>query len=524
MRWTHVACGLAASLSFTLACGDKAPIYPPLPDSATGADTTGATSSGGSGNTVTGGKTSTGTGGKTSNAGSSSTGGKTNHGGSSGSGNMTGDHCDSPWSGDDPPAPTVACDLDNLADGGVLTGDLMTKTLESGKVYTLKGVTRVLSGQTLTIPPCVVIKGQDRNAVLVLLSGDIGDPANLCAFDSGTPGPSAKLVAVGEPMAPIIFTSSKPVGQRAPGDWGGVLLLGNAHNNLATAHVRQQIEGLERTECEGWYNTNYDDDSSGSLAYVRVEYASRQTGVGLETNGLTFGAVGSGTTVHHVMVSNSGDDCFEFFGGSVNVDHLIALNCDDDMFDSDNGYSGHGQFLFGRQSPNTTEADSRGFEIDSSSQTPATTGAWSNFTVCGGGPEDTHTLGFLRAGLTFRTQAAGSLLNGVITGFTGGGISVQTASTTTLQYSTVFDNAQLFGNAHIGGLDWFSKQMGNSAEAPLGFCNCWADPPVAVAAEKIEGTPPTGFGDESADYQGAFADDSPDSNWMKGLWVDWSSQ
>jgi hypothetical protein len=437
---------------------------------------------------------------------------------------MTGDHCDLPWSGDDPPAPSVACDLENLADGGDLTGDLMTKTLESGKIYTLKGVTRVLPGQTLTIPPCVVIKGQDRNAVLVMLASAVGNPDTECSFSSGKPTQAAQLVAVGEPMAPIIFTSSKPKGQRAPGDWGGVLLLGNAHNNAANQHVRQQIEGLERTECHGWYTTDYDTESSGSLAYVRIEYASRQTGIGNETNGLTFGSIGSGTTIHYVEVSNSGDDCYEWFGGSVNVDHLIALNCDDDMFDSDNGFSGHGQFLFGRQFPTTTETDSRGFEIDTSNLLPLTTGAWSNFTVCGGGPDDTNLVSTSRQGLAFRTQAAGSLINGLVTGFSGGGISLQTAATTTLQYSTVFDNAQLYGAAHSGGLDWMQKQAGNSADTPLGFCNCWANPPVALPADKVQGTAPTGFGDESADYQGAFADSTPESNWMKGLWVDWSSE
>ena len=529
MRQIHVACGSLTLLLFTAACGDSAPLYPPLPDSATGGtgavDSTGAT--GATDSPSTGGK-SNGTGGKSSSAGgkSNASGGSMPTAGSAGTTAMTGDYCSQFAAGDEPPAPTVACDLDNLTDGGVLTGDLMDKTLESGKFYTLKGVTRVLPGKTLTIPPCVVIKGQDKNAVLVMLAGGVGDPGNLCAYTPGTkPGPGAKLMAVGEPMAPIIFTSSKPKGSRAPGDWGGVLLLGNAHYNKATDNTLGQVEGLERIECYGWPTDEFDaTDSTGSLAYVRIEYASRQTGEGNETNGLTLAALGSKTSVHHVMVSNSGDDCFEWFGGSVNVDHLISLNCDDDMFDSDNGYSGHAQFLFGRQFPTTTETDSRGFEIDSTITTTLTTGAWSNFTVCGGGAADVNPIDQMRAGIVMRTAAAGSLINGFVTGFSGGGISLQNGANTTVAYSSVFDNARTYGLNHVGGPDWLAKQKGNSAETPLGFCDCWANPPAALPADPLAGTNPKGFGDETASYQGAFADTSPSSNWMTGLWVDWSSE
>jgi len=236
------------------------------------------------------------------------------------------------------------------------------------------------------------------------------------------------------------------------------------------------------------------------------------------------------------MVSNSADDCFEWFGGAVNADHLIALNCDDDGFDGDNGFSGKLQFLFGRQGPNTTEVDSRGFEIDGapSEQTGNfTTEQVSNFTVCGGGPTDRDSS---RDGAILRKDASVSLMNGIITGFAGSGLYVQSTNTSAANKSTMTD-VDIFGNkagimtqidvstgvSEGAQRDWFLGQTGNSAADPDRFCNCWANPPAPVAAKAAVGGTPTGFDDESANYVGAFKDASAESNWMRGKWVDWSS-
>jgi hypothetical protein len=514
------------SITLTLSCTDGDPVYPDIPDFSntdsgaqnTGATSTGATSSsGGSGN---------------------SSGGRAN--GSSGSGNSTPGkggsgntpntdplyaHCDLPWSGEPLEPAKPACDLDALTDGGELKGDISAdRTLSRGHSYSLKGEVRIKPGKTLTIEPCVKVIGEDDSAVLVALSADnLGDEA--CSFNSGKPVQAGKLLAAGEPMAPIIFTSKNSPGNRTPGDWGGVMLLGNAFHNEATAIRRATTEGLVSTECYGWSTTEFNQESSGKLEYVRIEYASRQTGEGLETNGLTLAGVGSGTSIHHVMVANSNDDCFEFFGGTVSAHHLIALNCEDDMFDSDKGYSGHVQFAFGRQFLTTTETDSRGFEIDSGPGQAAgsTTGEWSNFTICGGGPDDTAAS---RNGLAFRAAAQSSLMNGLVTGFAGGGLFIFQDGETKVTSSNVFDN--LHGllatapGANEATAEWFTSQSDNSSENPGRFCDCWQPRPVAVAAETVEGQMPVGFDDPSANFRGAFKDASPESNWMQGLWVDWS--
>jgi len=521
---------------FAVACNDGAPAYPAIVIYGDGSGN--ATSNGANDGT---GLVGSGNDGSGNSGNSPSNGGTGNSPSTGGAGNSLYAHCSEPWSGEGPPVGKVQCDLDNLTDGGDLTGDLKAnRTLSSGKIYHLKGSVRVFPGATLTIEPCVKIMGESSDSILAVLSGALGDPAAQCYYESGTPGPGGKLVAVGEPMAPIIFTSSKPKGQRKAGDWGGLILMGNAENNQAlqdgssSAGTRVPIEGLERVECHGWHDDTYNDESSGELKYVRIEYASKQLVKDNETNGLTLGSLGRGTKLHYIMVSNSADDCFEWFGGAADADHLIALNCDDDMFDGDQGYSGHLQFLFGRQAPNTTEVDSRGFELDGAASlefSPRTAEQVSNFTICGGGTSDRSGT---RDGVVLRNLASSiGLKNGLVTGFSGAGLFAQAneaSSMASLTFTQMFRNTKGAAAATDvsngkNGVDqsWFFGQTGNSAAEPDRFCDCWANPPVPVAASTAKGTAPTGFADASANYLGALKDSSPESNWMRGAWADWSA-
>ena len=517
MRFRSPSLASFACLAFLSACGDNAPVYPPIVIVEVGANL-GGTGNTGTGNTGTGntGTGNTGTGNTTSTGGSGATGG-------GGSTDPLYAHC-AAFANAPPPPVKTKCDLNALTDGGQLKGDITAdKTLKGGQSYTLSGVVRVVPGVKLTIEPCTKIIGENSDAVLVMQSSELGNPKRSCTYTSGTvTKPAAQLIAVGEPMAPIIFTSAKPAGQRAPGDWGGVLLLGNAHNDTATEGVRIPIEGLAQTECHGYYNKDYDTESSGHLEYVRIEYASRQVDVNNETNGLTFGSVGSGTEIHYVEVSNSADDCMEWFGGSVNADHLISLNCDDDEFDNDQGYSGRLQFLFGRQFPTTTELGSRGLEISTGKGQLQilTTVSYSNYTLCGGGPTDKSTGD--RAAAWFDQSAAPSLMNGLMTGFNGPGLDGDNTGSPIFSHTRIFGEAKLsseadFLTAFLGGTD-------NSTEDPDRFCDCWANPPAPIAATTIPGGTPDGFADPTAAYIGAFADAKPGSNWMTGLWVDWSSK
>lgn len=212
------------------------------------------------------------------------------------------------------------------------------QTLKRG-TYTMKGWVYIAEGAVLTIEPGTVIKGDKQTK------------AALIAERGG------RLVAQGTQQAPIVFTSAQAKGTRKPGDWGGVILCGRARNN----QVEMQIEGGPRTKHGG----QADDDNSGVLSYVRIEFAGYPFQKDKEINGLTFGSVGSGTQIDHVQVSYSNDDSFEWFGGTVNCRNIIAFRGWDDDFDTDNGFSGHVQFALGvRDSRLADTSQSNGFESD----------------------------------------------------------------------------------------------------------------------------------------------------------------
>ncbi len=472
--------------------------------------------------------------GGTSSRPNSSTGGKSNSraGSSNGGGDGTpvnaagdapvGDACSVPWS-KGAVGPDDSCDLDNLPDGGVvLQGDIKKDlNLAGGKSYKLHGETHVMNGASLTIKPCTKIIGDSQEDVLVIL-------------------PGSKIEAVGEQDAPILFTSSQPKGSRAPGDWGGLIILGNARTNLATDIVKPAIEGLVQAQFYGSNTDAHNADSSGSLVYVRVEFVGKHLDPNNEVNGITFGGVGSGTTVSHVQVSNCTDDCFEWFGGAVSADHLIALNCDDDEFDTDNGFSGTVQFAFGRQFLTTSEADSSGFEMDTAKDfrspgpdglpgggpyvVPLTTTKWSNVTLCGQGPEE--ALSPPRVGAVLRKNAAASITNTILTGFANGGLSVRDASPVSLTHSLVFGNGQdgMTLVDKVGGLGSFEEATSaNGVDAPAGYCDCWSNPPAPFPPEKVDGGKPFGA-DGDANYIGAFKRADVASNWMIGKWVSWDEE
>lgn len=235
------------------------------------------------------------------------------------------------------------------------------QTIKKG-VYTLKGWVYIADGSELTIEPGTIIKGDKATkAALIVERG-------------------GKLIAQGAADAPIVFTSAQPAGQRRPGDWGGVIICGKAHNNQTS----MQIEGGPRTKHGG----DNDADNSGVLSYVRIEFAGYPFKTDQEINGLTLGSVGSGTKIDHVQVSYSNDDSFEWFGGTVNCKYLVAYKGWDDDFDTDNGFSGKVQFGLSVRDPRIADqSQSNGFESDNCADgaqvSPYTTATFSNITFVG---------------------------------------------------------------------------------------------------------------------------------------------
>jgi hypothetical protein len=235
----------------------------------------------------------------------------------------------------------------------------------SDNFYLLQGFVYVLDGATLTIDSGTVIKGDHTftGSALIIRQG-------------------AKIYANGTKNKPIVFTSDQPAGSRVRGDWGGVILCGKAPINPTGGTA--MIEGGPYAP----YGGTDAADNSGILRYVRIEWAGYPFQPNKEINGLTFGGVGSGTTVEHVQVSYSNDDSFEWFGGTVNAKYLIAYRGLDDEFDTDFGWSGMNQFLVGlRDSAVADISGSNGFESDNdatgSDNSPFTHGIMCNASLFG---------------------------------------------------------------------------------------------------------------------------------------------
>ena len=304
------------------------------------------------------------------------------------------------------------------------------RTLYAETTYVLKGFIHVANGATLTIMPGTKIVGDFNTlgASLFVLRG-------------------AKINAVGTAAKPIVFTSGQPVGSRAPGDWGGLIIVGNGIDNR-TGSV--EVEGTN-TVAGTTSGTNYqvvytggvsNADNSGELRYVRVEFAGYAPSLNNELNAFTFAAVGSGTKISYLEALAGLDDGYEFFGGAVEGDHLIAYEVLDDSFDMSEGFVGRLQYLIAlkstvltpRTNAGTPASDPEGIEndgcagtgcaVDTYNSTPLTIPVIANFTLVG--TNDVASSGSSGGiGMMLRRGVGGYYVNGVVARFPRFGISLR---------------------------------------------------------------------------------------------------
>jgi len=280
-----------------------------------------------------------------------------------------------------------------------------TYTLNSSKKYLILGEVHVNSGGDLVIPAGTRLYGEKttKGSIIVFRGG--------------------KIHAVGTPTNPVIFTSSFPPGNRHAGDWGGIVILGRATINT--------VDGSDTASIEGYANSYYfgghdDNDNSGVMQYCRLEYPGVALAPNNEINGLTFGGVGRGTTIDHIQVSYSGDDSFEWFGGTVNCKYLVALNGIDDEFDTDNGFRGRCQYFLGIRHPNIADiSGSNGFESDNNAAPnyngPRTQAIFSNVTFIGPKQFDTSTVDAnFKRGMHIRRYSEQNVYNTLFMGYPTG--------------------------------------------------------------------------------------------------------
>lgn len=263
---------------------------------------------------------------------------------------------------DDPAAPSTTATLE-----GNITESV---TLDASKTYTIKGKVYVQAPAVLTIPAGTLLKGDKASQGALIINR------------------GAQLIANGTSTQPIIMTSSAPSGFRNRGDWGGLILLGSAHNNRG---LNNTLEGISAATGEnglhGPGTAANNTQSSGSIKFVRIEFAGIPLSDDNELNSFTLGSVGSGTTIENIMVSYGNDDAYEWFGGTANAKYLIAYGTWDDDMDTDQGFSGTVQYgLIVRDPDIADKSGSRAWESSSNSvpaTAPISASKFANFTVFG---------------------------------------------------------------------------------------------------------------------------------------------
>ena len=287
-------------------------------------------------------------------------------------------------------------------------------TWSSDTIYVLRGFIFVNAGQTLTIEPGTVIKGQP------------GQGAGASALIVARGG---KLMAEGTAEAPIIMTGladdlNGSVPEDAVQTWGGLIILGKATTNNNAEGGEKSIEGIPETETRGLYGGTDDNDNSGVIKYVSVRHGGSVIGADNEINGISLGAVGAGTTLDHIEVFANFDDGIEFFGGAPNLTNVVITYAGDDGLDEDEGFHGTIQYaLVWKKAAYNKSSDPRGSEDDggvgaNEPEKPFATVKMANITLYNEGA-NTNLDALSKQTFYMRDGWAGSFYNSIFYGFDG---------------------------------------------------------------------------------------------------------
>jgi len=324
--------------------------------------------------------------------------------------------------------------------GGGISGNITANaTWKNGT--RISGATFIQPGVTVTVNAGSTIYADNGSSLFVL--------------------PGAKLNAIGTATQPVVFTSSNASGKRARADWGGLVIIGKATSNLAAV---KQTEG---STPQNYGNGTNDADSSGTLKYVRIEFAGNKVGTANELNCLSSYTVGSGTTYDHIQCHMSADDSYEFFGGAVNGKYMLSTGADDDDFDFDEGYHGKMQYILGyKYEITTSELDPRGFEHNGACGStgcvaPNAFGGYpnystvkvGNFTLIGSTTAAGNAANGSNAndGMRLRFGMTGTYSHGLVFGFGGTGKSINCTAAETTPFVSAGASASLFDIQYTNG-------------------------------------------------------------------------
>lgn len=302
-----------------------------------------------------------------------------------------------------------------LSGSGTLSGTISKDILIKKGNYTLDGIVKITNNATITIEA-----GATFNVVTTKTSG-------LVILQDG------KINAVGSVSEPIVFTTST----KTPGDWGGITIYGSAPIKA----VNGNTSALSEDGNNVYYGGNDANSNSGTMKFVRVEYAGKKIGDGTsETNSMTFYAVGAGTTLENLVSYKGTDDGYEFFGGTVSAKNLVSYGNYDDAFDWQDAWSGQNNtnwYAF------QTGTGNFGMEIEASSNADNVAPKISNITLvrnANTNPEAANSPEI--SAIQFKKQGTGIFSNVYISGYKNIGtqkayaVLIQDAATETSQVNT----------------------------------------------------------------------------------------
>jgi len=321
----------------------------------------------------------------------------------------------------------------------IASSALGPRAFTQGNIVFVSG--NITSDTTWTPNNTYVLQGAVfvRNAALRIEAGTriVGDGSSIGTLIIDRSG---QIFAEGRADAPIIMTSDQPAGSRARGDWGGLIINGDAPLNVPGGEAFGEGD-------TGAYGGTNPDDNSGVLQYVRVEYAGIEFSPDNELNGIAFQGVGRGTVVEFVQVHFNKDDGLEFFGGTVDVKYAVCTGIGDDNFDWTEGWQGRGQFWIAQQYGD--DAD-QGIEADNNAENndlePRANPTLYNVTLIG---DPDFDLGAESdEGMLLREGTAATIKNSIVMGFKEVGLNINDSATFTVAENggIVLENMIFFQN------------------------------------------------------------------------------
>lgn len=217
-------------------------------------------------------------------------------------------------------------------------------------IWTINGKVVVESGETLSIDPGTIIKAESSS----------GPDSSALIIERG-----AKLIAVGTPDLPIVFTSvidelnysnqnrvSPNLNNEINGYWGGIVLLGNAI--IGEDGGVDRINSLPVDQSFSIYGGNNDFDNSGILNYISIRHAGMiNVGNSTQFAALTLAGIGKNTNIDNIEIFSSHGDGIAIYGGSVNLRNILIYYPEDDAVDIDEGYAGVFDFTLAILAPNS---------------------------------------------------------------------------------------------------------------------------------------------------------------------------